>query len=96
MSVKTHIADLVQDALQAISHAHSCTRQLNSACALEASIRAIKKAEEAFFDDSLVSLLYFPSEHKYAVYMPFFVPFLVPIMGQFVKFGKRLRAGNFE
>ena len=37
---------------------------------------AIEKSTKAFFDPSLVSLLYFPAEHVYAVYIPFFVPAL--------------------
>lgn len=42
--------------------------------------RAIQLAESAFFDPTMVSMLYFPTEHTYAVYMPFFVPALVPII----------------
>jgi hypothetical protein len=35
---------------------------------------AVGDAESAFFDPTMVSLLYFPDEHKYAVYMPLFTP----------------------
>jgi phosphatidylinositol glycan class S len=42
--------------------------------------QAIVSAEEAFFDKTLLSLLYFPSEHIYAMYMPFFVPATIPIL----------------
>jgi len=37
-------------------------------------------AESAFFDPTMVSMLYFPDEHRYAVYMPFFVPIAVPLL----------------
>jgi phosphatidylinositol glycan class S len=28
----------------------------------------------------MVSMLYFPDEHKYAIYMPLFVPISVPLL----------------
>ncbi len=42
--------------------------------------QAKRLAEEAFFNPTMVSLLYFPDEHKFAVFMPFFVPVLVPLV----------------
>jgi phosphatidylinositol glycan class S len=42
---------------------------------------AIVASESAFFDKTMVSMLYLPSEHIYAMYMPFFVPALIPIVG---------------
>ncbi|KAJ3026888.1 UNVERIFIED_CONTAM: hypothetical protein HDU68_004901 [Siphonaria sp. JEL0065] len=44
--------------------------------ALAASRVAITAAERAFFDPTMVSLLYFPDEHKLAVYLPLFLPVL--------------------
>ncbi len=36
-------------------------------------ILLVSKAEEAFFDPNMLALLYFPDEHKYAIYaLPFF------------------------
>ncbi|KAI9597228.1 phosphatidylinositol-glycan biosynthesis class S protein [Syncephalis fuscata] len=37
-------------------------------------------AEAAFFDHTMVAQLYFPDEHKFAVYMPLFVPIAVPLL----------------
>jgi phosphatidylinositol glycan class S len=31
-------------------------------------------AEKAFFDHSLLALLYFPEDQKYAIYIPLFLP----------------------
>ena len=31
-------------------------------------------AEKAFFDDTLLALLYFPEDQKYAIYIPLFLP----------------------
>ncbi|KAI9500806.1 GPI transamidase component [Coemansia spiralis] len=38
------------------------------------------KAEGAFFDPSMVSMLYFPDQHKYAIYLPFFLPVAIPLL----------------
>ncbi len=38
-------------------------------------------AESVFFDETMLSLLYFPDEHKYAVYLPLFLPILLPLVG---------------
>lgn len=43
----------------------------------------------------MVSLLYFPDEHKYAVYMPFFVPVSVPVLVACLKELKR-RVGKWK
>ncbi|GAA5928303.1 GPI-anchor transamidase GPI17 [Sporobolomyces koalae] len=42
--------------------------------------RAQVAADLAFFDQSMLPLLYFPQEHKYAVYMPLFGPVSVPLI----------------
>lgn len=48
--------------------------------ALRHSRDAVRYAEQAFFDEKMVSLLYFPDEHKYGVYMPLFGPLLLPLV----------------
>lgn len=42
-------------------------------------------------DSTLVSQLYFPDEHKFAVYIPFFVPILYTIIRGFVSEFKAMR-----
>lgn len=48
-----------------LAHSHSC--------------QAYKYSESAFFDPSLLSLLYFPDDQKYAVYFPLFLPVSLPL-----------------
>ncbi|KAJ8978574.1 hypothetical protein NQ317_015991 [Molorchus minor] len=36
-------------------------------------------SEEAFSDPSLLALLYFPQDQKYAVYIPLFLPIMLPV-----------------
>ena len=44
------------------------------------SINLYIQAETAFFDPSLLALLYFPDDQKYAIYVPYFVPVGLPIL----------------
>ena len=48
--------------------------------ALNHAKQALERSESAFFDPTMVSMLYFPDEHKYAIYMPLFVPVSVPLL----------------
>jgi GPI-anchor transamidase subunit S len=48
--------------------------------ALQHSTLALEYAEKAFFDDKMVSMLYFPDEHKYAIYTPLFGPLALPLL----------------
>ncbi|RZC39918.1 PIG-S domain containing protein [Asbolus verrucosus] len=41
---------------------------------------AFKNAEAAFSDPSLLALLYFPDDQKYAVYIPLFLPVMIPVL----------------
>ncbi|GHJ89947.1 hypothetical protein NliqN6_6349 [Naganishia liquefaciens] len=51
--------------------------------------RASALANRAFFNPNMVGLLYFPDEHKYAVYAPLFAPISVPIVVAILKEVKR-------
>lgn len=53
--------------------------------AWELSKEAYVLSDSAFFDPTMLALLYFPDEHKYAVYMPLFVPILLPILSAIFK-----------
>ena len=46
---------------------------------------ALEYAEKAFFDDKMVSMLYFPDEHKYAIYTPLFGPLALPLLMALLK-----------
>ena len=42
-------------------------------------------ASQAYFDPTMLALLYFPDEHKYTVYAPFFGPVAVPLLAALAK-----------
>lgn len=80
MHVPARVAELMKQSLQALETAR---RHMSSGDVKEALAHAkisVKQAEEAFFDERMVSLLYFPDEHKYGVYMPLFGPLLLPLV----------------
>lgn len=44
------------------------------------SSQALTHASRAFFNPGMLALLYFPAEHKYAVYTPLFASVAVPLL----------------
>ncbi|VVC29688.1 Phosphatidylinositol-glycan biosynthesis class S protein [Cinara cedri] len=48
--------------------------------ALEYSKLAFETSEFAFTHPSLLALLYFPDDQKYAVYIPLFLPVMIPVL----------------
>ncbi|XP_020377375.2 GPI transamidase component PIG-S-like [Rhincodon typus] len=56
--------------------------------AFKASKDGITSSEKAFFDPSLLHLLYFPDDQKFAIYIPLFLPMCVPIMLSLLKTAK--------
>lgn len=48
--------------------------------AFEYAKKAYLSSEHAFFDYTLLAQLYFPDEQKYAIYIPLFLPVLVPVL----------------
>lgn len=64
------------------------------ATALSHAARAQRLASEAYFDPSMLALLYFPDEHKYAVYTPLFGPVAVPLLVALLREVKEWREGR--
>ncbi|KAF9433513.1 GPI transamidase component, partial [Entomortierella beljakovae] len=80
MVVLDHIQKDVVDALKDVERSCQKLSEQQYVDALVASRDGLVKAETAFFDPTMVSMLYFPDEHKYAIYMPLFVPISVPLV----------------
>ena len=76
-----------------ISHLHStCTdlREGRFHGALENARIAEAEAERGFFEKSMVGQVYFPDEHKVAVYLPLLGPIGVPLIMGAIKEMKRI------
>ncbi|KAG4105332.1 hypothetical protein H8356DRAFT_1634353 [Neocallimastix lanati (nom. inval.)] len=79
MVVLDRIQEKIVYALDCLDHAYKEVNGRNYKKAFVYSKNALIASEEAFFDPTMVSMLYFPDEHKYAVYMPLFLPISVPL-----------------
>eukprot|EP00088_Acartia_fossae_P044827 TRINITY_DN4783_c0_g1_i4.p1 TRINITY_DN4783_c0_g1~~TRINITY_DN4783_c0_g1_i4.p1 ORF type:complete len:531 (-),score=115.00 TRINITY_DN4783_c0_g1_i4:192-1784(-) len=74
------IARRVENALSALKSSVENLETGNLVEGHSGSQEAIQQAEAAFFDPSLLALLYFPDDQKYAIYVPYFVPVGLPIL----------------
>ncbi|KAI9011144.1 phosphatidylinositol-glycan biosynthesis class S protein [Gaertneriomyces semiglobifer] len=90
MPVSDHIQEMVSASLSSLDRAKKALQSNADGVAryIEAAgfaRKAVTLASDAFFDPTMVAMLYFPDEHKFAVYMPLFVPIAVPILVALVK-----------
>ncbi|GAA5829118.1 hypothetical protein JCM5353_005291 [Sporobolomyces roseus] len=76
MSVTKTVQIRVLEALDLLDKA----RTLTTIESITLISRAQQLANLAYFDPSMLPLLYFPQEHKYAVYTPLFGPVAVPLV----------------
>lgn len=60
---------------------HLATNDINKA--VKHARIAFIAAEKAFNDPSLLELLYFPEEQKYAIYIPLYLPIMIPVIFSF-------------
>ena len=59
--------------------------------AFQSSARAMTLASKAFFNPNMLALLYFPAEHRYAVYTPLFASAMIPLLVAGLREFKRWR-----
>ncbi|NXY87819.1 PIGS transamidase, partial [Alcedo cyanopectus] len=75
--------DVASEVYRAVASAQTAMAELaagNLHSAFQASKEAVTSSEKAFFDPSLLHLLYFPDDQKFAIYIPLFLPMAVPIL----------------
>ncbi|KAJ7792947.1 phosphatidylinositol-glycan biosynthesis class S protein-domain-containing protein [Mycena olivaceomarginata] len=82
MPVGRDVRGDVQGALGALEEMYN-TASLNRTLSHSATAQTL--ASRAFFSPGMLALLYFPAEHKYAVYTPLFASALVPLVATAVK-----------
>ena len=75
----------VQKTLDHLKSTCDCLREGKSLAALEHARFAEEEAEKAFFEKSMVGQVYFPDQHKVAVYLPLLGPVGVPLVTSLVK-----------
>ncbi|GAA6024414.1 hypothetical protein JCM8202_004705 [Rhodotorula sphaerocarpa] len=89
MQINGDVQGRIYRALDRLDEAVSSSSALE---ALHHVAAAQALASRAYFDPSMMALLYFPDEHKYAVYTPLFGPVAVPLVLALVKEVKEWRA----
>jgi phosphatidylinositol glycan class S len=85
--------EISKEVYLAVSDYQDSIKLAAEATKLEAAFHSSKKsflsAEKAFYDDTLLALLYFPEDQKYAIYIPLFLPITISFMGSFLPFMKK-------
>ena len=89
--IRDDIKELVEDSVRNIEHSINHLSEGNIEQAYICSKKSFLFSEKAFYDSSLLSLLYFPDDQKYAIYVPLFLPVALPILVSFVKAVKWLK-----
>lgn len=77
ISIPESVADGVYTTIR---HLQKACDSLGGREGLENSRIAEEAAEKAFFEKSMVGQVYFPDEHKFAVYMPLLGPIGIPLV----------------
>ncbi|KAL8198941.1 UNVERIFIED_CONTAM: hypothetical protein K2H54_030141 [Gekko kuhli] len=86
--------DVASQVFRAVESAQKALQDLGMGhleSAFQASKEAIMSSERAFFDPSLLHLLYFPDDQKFAIYIPLFLPMAVPILLSLAKILREAR-----
>ena len=80
--ITQEVAEDVQSAVKSYDDAVKCLAngQPPKTC-FESSKDSFVTAERVFFENSLLALLYFPEDQKYAIYIPLFLPILFSFFG---------------
>ncbi|GAA6083708.1 GPI transamidase component PIG-S [Tachysurus ichikawai] len=94
--INDNIAQQVSNAVASLQAAKAELEAGNLAFALQYSREAILSSERAFFDPSLLHLLYFPDDQKFAIYIPLFLPMCVPIVLSLLKIVNEIRQKRAE
>ncbi|QRW19603.1 GPI transamidase component PIG-S [Rhizoctonia solani] len=90
MPIGLSVRNDILSALEELSQTHNATHPAQT---LTHSALSLQFASRAFFNPSMVGLLYFPAEHKYAVYTPLFAPIAVPLVVSVIRELKSRRKG---
>ncbi|KAM4546233.1 GPI transamidase component PIG-S [Fundulus diaphanus] len=94
--INDNIAEQVSSAVASLQLAVAELEAGNLGFALQFSKEAILASEKAFFDPSLLHLLYFPDDQKFAIYIPLFLPMCVPILLSLLKIASEARQKRRE
>uniref|UniRef100_A0A1L8E3R1 Putative gpi transamidase complex n=1 Tax=Nyssomyia neivai TaxID=330878 RepID=A0A1L8E3R1_9DIPT len=78
--INDEVGQAVEDSHRNIVEALVALKKNELNLAVTLAKKAHLASEAAFFDPSLLALLYFPDEQKYAIYIPLFLPVMIPVL----------------
>jgi GPI-anchor transamidase subunit S len=87
--IPKHVSQLVENTMSNLTASDAAMLAGNWDAAIEHASLAYADSEKAFFDKSMVGQVYFPDEHKVAVYLPFLGPIAVPLVVSLLREIKR-------
>lgn len=90
------VASSVRETIRLLDSACSDFRNGGYADALKHARVAEAESEQAFFEPSMVGQVYFPDEHKVAVYVPLLGPIAVPLVMAAIKEIRKIRRQSAE
>ena len=85
ISIPKNVANSVDNTLEHLGAACDALKAGKFQKALDHAKIAEERSDKAFFDKSMVGQVYFPEEHKVAVYLPLLGPVAVPLILSAVK-----------
>jgi len=91
MVINDEVGRDVEKALRACQKTAELMQAGSLSEAYKKSREALELSEKAFFDQSLLELLYFPDDQKFAIYMPLFLPIGLPVVGSLIAAFKWLK-----
>nr|XP_002124261.1 GPI transamidase component PIG-S-like [Ciona intestinalis] len=89
--INDDVADSVFQSVAAIVEAKQAISVGNLTRAMSSSRDAFVSSQSAFFHPSLLELLYFPEDQKFAIYVPLFLPISLPVLVSLVFVYKRYK-----
>jgi phosphatidylinositol glycan class S len=95
IAIPETVAQAVQKTLVHLRETCNCLRDGHFNAALEHARIAEAQAEKGFFEKSMVGQVYFPDEHKVAVYLPLLGPVGVPLLMSLIKEIKRIQRKRY-
>eukprot|EP01125_Pyxidicula_operculata_P005605 TRINITY_DN1967_c0_g1_i2.p2 TRINITY_DN1967_c0_g1~~TRINITY_DN1967_c0_g1_i2.p2 ORF type:complete len:188 (-),score=34.90 TRINITY_DN1967_c0_g1_i2:151-714(-) len=92
--VEDEIAEKVKSSLNYLKKSITEGESGSIVASLLHSKLASDLAKKVFFDSNMMAMLYFPEEHKFALYLPLFLPLTFPIISGLKKEISRLIANR--
>jgi len=87
--ISDEVAEKINVAVKSVEQAEEFLKDGNQKEALLKAKLAFKNSEEAFGHPSLLALLYFPDDQKYAIYIPLFLPVMIPVIMSLTQIRKK-------